>query len=481
MAAEGVRFTSWYSNSTICTPTRAALLTGRYSSRVGLDHVIPLTGAGSQEGLPQSEITLPEILSQAGYSTGIIGKWHLGHQEEFNPTLHGFDSWFGVPYSNNYNEGNIPLYRDTQVIENPVDQSELTRRYTEEAVDFINANAGNPFFLYMPHTFPHVPLFVSPEFAGKSEGGLYGDAVEEIDWSVGQILAELTKLNLDENTLVIFTSDNGPWTYQGEDGGSAAPFYCGKGSFFEGGVRVPMIARWPGKISAGKVVDSLAGTFDLFPTIVHLAGASIPADRTIDGQDIQGLIFGNGSRLDDEIIFTYNQQLRGVRAGEWKLLLEYSGGQEWMDDCGAEPHPLLLYHIAADPGETTNLAAGHPEVVDFLKGELSAFQESLAQPENRPPIADISFSSEGGEPLSILFDAQASVDEDGSLVSYTWNFGDGSTASGPQVSHTFGTRGEYIVTLLVEDDGGLTDGEMINVRMFDRVFIPLVLTSALFQ
>jgi arylsulfatase A-like enzyme len=474
MAAEGIRFTGWYSNSTICTPTRAAMLTGRYPSRVGLDLGIPLSGPGSQDGLPQAEITLPEVLSQAGYTTGIIGKWHLGHQEQFNPTLQGFDSWFGVPYSNNYNEGNIPLYRDTQIIENPVDQRYLTQRYTEEALKFINDNSESPFLLYLPHTFPHVPLHASPEFEGRSEAGLYGDAVEEIDWSVGQILAELKKLDLDENTLVIFTSDNGPWIDQGENGGSSGPFYCGKGSFFEGGIRVPMIARWPGKILPGRVESSLAATFDLFPTIIHLAGAEIPADRVIDGQDIQGLLFGTGSRGDDEIIFTYDQKLRGVRAGEWKLLLQYSGGQAWMDECGAAPHPLLLYKIAADPGETTNLAAEYPQVVNFLQGEIDAFKESLAQPDNDPPIADISYSFEGTNPLTVQFDGQTSIDEDGSLVSYTWDFGDGSSTSGPQVSHTYTGRGEYIVTLLVEDEEGLLDGEIITIRIQDNQYIPLI-------
>ena len=480
MAAEGARFTSWYSNSTICTPTRAALLTGRYSSRIGLDNVIPLTGPDSQKGLPEAEVTLPEVLSPAGYTTGIIGKWHLGHLEQFNPTLHGFDSWFGVPYSNDYNGGNIPLYRDTQIIENPVDQQELTKRYTEEALDFINDNSDNPFLLYLPHTFPHVPLHASPDFVGRSQAGLYGDVVEELDWSVGQILAELKKLDLEENTLVIFTSDNGPWTYQGENGGSSGPFYCGKGSFFEGGIRVPMIAWWPGKILPGRVIDSLAASFDLFPTIIHLAGAETPEDRAIDGQDIQGLLFGSESRRDDEIIFTLDQELRGIRAGEWKLLLEYSGGKAWMDECGAAPHPLLLYNIAADSRETTNLAAQHPEVVNFLQGELAAFQESLAQTGNQPPIAELSYSIEGGSPFTILFDAQASIDEDGSLVSYTWNFGDGTSASGAQASHTYAARGNYIVTLVVKDDGGLTDGKIITIRK-QELFLPIIISTYLFD
>jgi arylsulfatase A-like enzyme len=481
MAAEGVRFTGWYSNSTICTPTRAAFLTGRYSSRIGLDIGIPLTGPDSQTGLPQDEITLPELLQQAGYATGIIGKWHLGHLEQFNPTLHGFDSWFGVPYSNDYNNGNIPLYRDTQIIENPVDQQYLTRRYTEEALQFINDHSGGPFLLYLPHTSPHIPLHASPEFVGKSEAGLYGDVVEELDWSVGQVLAELEKLNLAENTLVIFTSDNGPWIYQGEDAGSSGPFYCGKGSFFEGGVRVPMIARWPGKVAPGRVVPNLAATFDLFPTLIHLAGAEVPADRTIDGQDIQGLLFGSGPRDDDEIIFTYDQELRGVRAGEWKLLLAYSAGQAWMDECGAAPHPLLLYRIATDPGETANLAAEYPEVVDFLQGELDAFQASLVQAGNQPPIGNILFSVIGKDPFIVQFDARSSSDRDGSLVSYTWKFGDGSTASGQLVSHTYAKPGEYIATLLVEDEGGLEDGEIVTVRMAQNSFLPLIIAPVPFD
>jgi arylsulfatase A-like enzyme len=442
--------------------------------------VIPLTGSNSQDGLPAIEVTLPEVLSQAGYTTGIIGKWHLGHQEQFNPTLHGFTSWFGVPYSNNYNEGNIPLYRDTQIIENPVDQRYLTKRYTEEALDFINDNVENPFLLYLPHTFPHVPLYASPEFEGKSAAGLYGDVVEEIDWSVGQILAELKALNLEENTLVIFTSDNGPWTYQGDNGGNSGPFFCGKGSFFEGGIRVPMIAWWPGKILPGGVATDLAASFDLFPTFIHLAGAEIPEDRVIDGKDIQGLLFRTTSRLDKEIIFTYNQELRGVRAGEWKLLLEYSGGQDWMDECGASPHPLLLFNLAKDPGETDNLASEFPGVVNFLQGELAAFQESLDQTGNQPPIAAFTYAFVDTNPLTIQFDAQSSTDEDGSLVSYTWDFGDGTSVSGPQVSHTFAVRGEQIITLLVEDNGGLTDGEIITIRN-PSLFLPIIISPISFD
>jgi arylsulfatase A-like enzyme len=476
MAVEGVRFTSFYSNSTICTPTRTAFLTGRYSSRVGLDFIIPLTGAGSDQGLPAGELTLPEVLKDAGYTTAIVGKWHLGHQDQYNPTLHGFDTWFGVPYSNSYNDGDIPLYRDTQIIENPVDQTYLTQRYTEEALAFIEENAANPFLLYLPHTFPHIPLHASPDFQGTSEGGLYGDVVEEIDWSVGQILAKLASLGIDENTLVVFTSDNGPWTFQGDSGGSPGPFFCGKGSFFEGGVRVPFIAWWPGTIEPGRVVGDLAATFDLFPTIANLAGASLPAGTVIDAQDIRGLLLGTGQRADDELVFTLDQIARGVRAEEWKLLLEYPGGPGWMDECGSEPHPLLLYNIQDDPGETTNLAAQYPGVVDYLEGEVSAFQESLAQPDNQPPVANFVSFPTGEDGLTLLFEADPSFDADGNLVSYEWNFGDGAFGTGVQVTHTYAAYGRYVVTLRVEDDGGLSDGKLATLRL-GNYFLPLIVSN----
>jgi arylsulfatase A-like enzyme len=473
MAAEGVRFTAFYSNSTICTPTRTAFLTGRYSSRVGLDFIIPLTGAGSDEGLPASEVTLPEVLKSAGYATAIVGKWHLGHQDPYNPTLHGFDTWFGVPYSNSYNDGNIPLYRDTQIIENPVDQNYLTQRYTEEAIAFIEDHAASPFFLYLPHTFPHVPLHASPDFLGTSAGGLYGDVVEEIDWSVGQILDKLANLGIDENTLVIFTSDNGPWIFQGEAGGSSGPFYCGKGSFFEGGVRVPFLARWPGIIEPGRVVDNFAVTFDLFPTIINFAGSSFPLDRVLDAQDIGGLLKGTGQRADDELIFTMEQLPQGIRAEEWKLLLEYGGGPGWMAECGAEPHPLLLYNIRDDPGETTNLASQYPGLVDYLEGEISAFQESLAQPDNHPPLANFVSIPDGDNPRTISFDAGTSFDADGNLISFEWDFGDGTSGSGIQVIHTYAEYGKYEVTLTVEDDGGLSDGDLTTLRL-GNYFLPLI-------
>lgn len=473
MAAEGARFTAFYSNSTICTPTRAAFLTGRHAMRVGLDFIIPLTGPLSQHGLPASEVTLPEVLKEAGYTTAIVGKWHLGHEAQYNPTLHGFETWFGVPYSNSYNDGDIPLYRDTAVIEYPVDQRYLTQRYTQEALAFINQNAARPFFLYLPHTFPHVPLYASPDFEGSSQAGHYGDVVEEIDWSVGQILADLVKLGLDDNTLVVFTSDNGPWTYQGEQGGNSGPFYCGKGSFFEGGVRVPLIARWPGAIPTGRVVADLAVTYDLFPTLINLAGAQLPEDIVIDGGDIGGLLTGGGERQDDEVVFSFDDSLRGIRAGAWKLLLDYPGGPAWMDGCGSEPYQLSLFNLLGDPGETTNLADQYPRVVDYLQGELAALQESLARPHNQPPVAQFVAFAAGGGTASIRFDAGDSVDADGELLSYQWDFGDGSSGSGVVVTHTYDAPGNYIVTLTVQDEGGLRDGKISSIRLGDH-FLPLI-------
>jgi len=348
MAAEGTRFTSFYVGASVCTPSRAALLTGCYAQRVSLPTIL---FHNSRAGLNENEITLAELLKSRSYATACIGKWHLGHRVDH-------------------------LIRNEYVIEYDPDQSLLTKRYTAEAVKFITANKDKPFFLYLPHTMPHVPLFASEKFKGKSERGLYGDVIEEIDWSVGQILDTLKKLGLDKKTLVVFASDNGPWLEKGEDGGSALPLREGKFTIFEGGFRVPCIMRWPGTIPAGKTCPELATAMDLYPTFAKLAGAKMPADRIIDGKDIRPLITGvKGAKTPHQAFFYYRRrELRAVRAGKWKLVLEHIGRIKQ----GKRPvYPEALYDLENDISEKHDVSAKHPDVVKRLKDLLQQCREDI--------------------------------------------------------------------------------------------------------
>jgi len=381
MAREGMRFTDFYSTACVCTPSRAALLTGRYPIRSGMCHdkyrVLRNNSAG---GLPAGEVTLAAMLKGRGYATGCIGKWHLGHLTQYLPTRHGFDHYFGLPYSNDMNpapdapkgrakffeENNAywrtPLIQGDKVLEEQPDQAQLTRRYTEEAVRFIHKHKQEPFFLYLAHTFPHVPLFASNTFRGKSPAGIYGDVVEELDWSVGQILDVLRREELDQNTLVIFTSDNGPWLIFDQHGGSAGPFREGKGSTWEGGMREPGIFWWPGRIPAGRTQHQVACTMDLFTTCVKLAGGTVPADRVIDGIDIAPLLFSNAV-LDRGPFFYYRDQtLYAVRLGPWKI--HYLTRSAYGPDQAKVHNPPLLYHLGSDPGEKFDVAAKHPQVLE---------------------------------------------------------------------------------------------------------------------
>ena len=285
MAAEGIRLTNFYAAQAVCSASRAALLTGTYPNRIGIRGALNHTAT---HGLNPDETTIAEVLKARGYATAIYGKWHLGHQAPFLPLRHGFDEYLGLPYSNDMwprhpQQKNffpdLPLIEGDRAIEVDPDQSQLTRRYTERAVGFIERNRDKPFFLYVPHTMPHVPLFVSDRFKGKTGGGVYGDVIAELDWSVGQILEAVKRIGVDDNTLVIFTSDNGPWMSYGNHAGSPGPFRESKGTSFEGGVRVPFIARWPGRIPRGAVTDVPAMTIDLLPTLASLAGAPAPSER----------------------------------------------------------------------------------------------------------------------------------------------------------------------------------------------------------
>ncbi len=377
MASQGMRFTSFYSCSPVCTPSRAGILTGRYPIRSGLNRVLfPY----STEGIGSGEVTLAQALKEGGYSTACIGKWHLGHLPEFLPTRHGFDAYFGIPYSNdmqNLQRGDppLPLMRDETITEAPADQNTLTKRYTEEAVRFIDSHKDQPFFLYLPHTMVHVPLHVSKEFEGHSAGGLYGDAVEEVDWSVGQVLEAVKKNGLDENTLVVFASDNGPWLIKKEHGGSAGPLRNGKGTTFEGGIREPAIFRWPGTIPAGSTTDEGAITLDLFPTLLLLAGQELPKDRILDGKDIRGILTNTGPRADHRFFFFRGENLEAFRWDNWKLKRAFKG------EIYCEPgdqHPVYLFDLEKDISEKTNLAEQNPAQVEQMEREMQIFEQSLA-------------------------------------------------------------------------------------------------------
>lgn len=394
MAAEGVKMTNFYVATPSCAPSRVALLTGRFPYRTGVPNN-PTPDAGRDHGINSSETTLAEILRGEGYATTIVGKWHLGHLPEFYPTRHGFDSYFGILYSNDMRP--VALVRDEDAVEYPVVQSYLTKRYTEEANAFIEKNKDRPFFLYLPHAMPHKPLAASEEFySPETADDLYADVVRELDWSVGQILAKLEELGLSENTLVMFSSDNGPW-YGGSTGGLRGM----KGSGWEGGVRVPAIFSWPGKIPAGEVVSIPAATVDLVPTICDLIGRDTK-DLAVDGHDIWQLLSGNGESSNDRVIYTWNgTQLHAVRQGKWKLHTTVprsrprgKKGEEWIDPRAPDgvtiiapdeqsqpweyPSPAdtpdtvkpkagLLFDLENDPGEQTDVASDHPEVVERLQ------------------------------------------------------------------------------------------------------------------
>ena len=365
MATEGAKFTSFYSAAPVCSPARAAILTGCYPMRVSIPRVL---FPRDNIGLNPDEITIADILKARGYATCCIGKWHLGHLPTFLPTRQGFDYYFGIPYSNDM--GPVVLVENEETIERKPDQSQLTRRYTEKAVEFIKKNSKQPFFLYLPHTMPHVPLYASDAFKGKSKQGLYGDVIMEIDWSVGEILKTLKQLGLDEKTLVIFTSDNGPWLSKGDHGGSAKPLRDGKFATYEGGMREPCIMRWPGKIAAGSVCSEMATTMDFLPTFAKLAGAKVPTDRIIDGKDISALMTDPKAKTPYKTFFYYFEtQLGAVRSGKWKLVLERKRENQTI---GA-----ALYNLDQDIGEQHDVTTEHPAVVERLSALAEKMREEL--------------------------------------------------------------------------------------------------------
>lgn len=374
MANEGMRFTEFYSISPVCSPSRAGLLTGRYPIRMGINSVF---FPESWTGIDAEEITLAEALQPRGYRTGIVGKWHLGHHFPFLPLQNGFDEYFGIPYSNDMEA--VVYLRGNEVVDEQVDQHFTTQRYTEEALDFISRHQNDPFFLYVAHSMPHVPIYASPAFEGKSAGGLYGDVIEEIDWSTGQILNRLDELGLSENTLVVFTSDNGPWLVMEDHGGSAGPLREGKQFTFEGGMRVPTIAQWKGTVPANTTYDDLATMMDWFPTMLQFANVPLPTDRPIDGEDLSGVLRQDGTRNGQDLAYYMSGELRAFRSGPWKLKLPFAGtpGNVWMSMVAA--HDILLFNLKDDPGEQNNLAALQPEQVAELNERIQAFVTSLGE------------------------------------------------------------------------------------------------------
>jgi len=374
MAIEGMRFTQFYVGASVCTPSRAALLTGRLPIRSGMagsDKSGNVLYPRSKGGLPLSEITIAEALKTKNYKSAIIGKWHLGHEKEFMPLNQGFDYYFGIPYSNDmipprYEEAPLlPLYENDIVIESDPDQRLLTKRYTEKAVKFITENKDTPFFLYYPNNFPHTPLYASDSFQDKSKRGLYGDVVEELDWSVGEILKTLRDLGIAENTLVLFTSDNGPWLLRNEDGGSAGLLYEGKSSSYEGGYRVPAIAWWPGIIKGGQTTQAIAATMDIYVTALKLAGANLPDDRKIDGFDLFPLLTNSKQEIRDIIYYYSRHELYAVRKGPWKA--HFTTKPSYQKVSPEIHEPPLLYNIENDPSEKYEIGKYHPLVIEELQ------------------------------------------------------------------------------------------------------------------
>jgi arylsulfatase A-like enzyme len=407
MAAEGMKFTDFQVSSAVCSASRAALLTGCYHRRIGFQGAL---GPTADVGISDGELTLAELCKQKDYATAIFGKWHLGHHPRFLPPQHGFDEYFGLPYSNdmwpfhpNYvnlapddpkrrrNYPPLPLIEGSKVIDAEVlaeEQEMLTTWYTEKAIDFIHRNRAKPFFLYVPHSMVHVPIYVSDKFKGKSGAGLYGDTVMEVDWSVGQIIEAIKKNDLAKDTLVIFTSDNGPWLSYGDHAGSSGPLREGKGTMFEGGVREPTIMWWPGKIPAGTTCDELASTIDILPTVAGLIGADLP-DHKIDGKDIRPLMFGEaGAQSPHEVFYQYygGGQLQSVRNRQWKLHLPHSyrtlngrpGGNGGLPTNYEQAKiGRALYDLKHDVGEANNVIDAHPEIVAKLDAAAEKARSDL--------------------------------------------------------------------------------------------------------
>lgn len=412
MAVEGQKWTNFYVAAPVCTPSRAGLLTGRLPIRSGMcSDKRRVLFPDSNGGLPQSEITIARVLKDNGYATAAIGKWHLGHESPHLPTDHGFDSYYGIPYSNDmdkvektnyytlaenerYEAYNVPLMRDKEIIERPADQRTITKRYTEEAVAKIKSMKEKPFFIYLAHSLPHIPLFRSQDFKDVSLAGIYGDVVEEIDWSAGQIIQALKEEGIEENTLVVFTSDNGPWHIFKTHGGSAGLLRGAKGGTFEGGMREPTIFWWPGKMKPGVVTD-MATTMDLLPTFCRFSDTPLPDDRTYDGYDISPLILGTGKSKRDEVFYYRGQKVYAIRKGDFKahFITQNEYGSQTAHPITDPPLEItgtpvlqetpLLYNVNIDPSEKLNIAEQHPEVIAEIKMVLQKHLAGIVPVENQ--------------------------------------------------------------------------------------------------
>ena len=399
MAIEGQKWTNFYVGASVCTPSRAALLTGRLPIRSGMSSAKSrVLFPNSKNGLPASEITLAEQLKKVGYKTAAIGKWHLGHKEQFLPTNNGFDYYFGIPYSNdmdhvgktNYKKDaqigpeaiktedyNVPLIRNTEIIERPANQNTITKRYSEETISFIKENKDAPFFVYLAHNLPHIPLFASKDFLGKSERGLYGDVLQEIDDGVGKILETLKAEGLAENTIVVFTSDNGPWLPFKTHGGSAGLLRAGKGSTWEGGMREPGIFWGPGNIKPGLISD-MGSTMDLFTTFSKMAGATVPDDRIIDGVDLSATLLSHMPSPRNSILYYRENELYAARLGDYKAHFITKGvyGQFGEREDHATP---ILYNLSEDPSEQFDIANEHPEIIEQINLLVAQHQSKLVK------------------------------------------------------------------------------------------------------
>lgn len=396
---QGMRFTSFYSQPS-CSPSRASLMTGCYPQRVGFPFVVGPKGPSWTSnnyflGLNPSETTLPEMLKAKGYTTTCIGKWHLGHYKEHLPTHHGFDEYFGVPYSNDMWPPNgpypeLPLIEGDEVLETDPDQSELLTRYTNRAVETIRKNKSRPFFLYLAHNMSHVPIFASEAFKDKSGKGLYADVIKEIDWSVGELMKALAENKIDDNTIFIFTSDNGPWLVYGNHAGSAGALREGKGTTFEGGTRVPFVVKWPGKVTPGTTSSIYASLFDLLPTFAEITGARLPSQK-IDGKSMLPLWRGRTKEIRDAQYFYVGNNLQAIRSGRWKLHLPhpyehltepgYDGTRGKTESKSIE---LSLFDLASDVAESIDVAAQHPDVVERLQALGQKFDADLKATMRQP-------------------------------------------------------------------------------------------------
>lgn len=396
LAKEGRTLTNFYVSTAVCSASRASLLTGCYNLRVGIKGAL---NDAARIGINTDETTIAEICKQQGYATAIFGKWHLGHHEKFLPAHHGFDEYFGLPYSNDmwpfHPESkrkfpDLPLFEGTQIVDASVtaeDQETLTKRYTEKAVDFIRRNRDKPFFLYVPHSMVHVPLFASEQYRGKTGAGLYADVVAEVDWSVGQIADAIRENRLDQKTILLFTSDNGPWLSYGDHAGSARPFREGKGTIFEGGVRVPAVAWGPGRIPAGTKCDEPMMTIDVLPTVAKLTGGALPGTK-IDGKDIWPLLAEEPGAKSPHAAyhFYWDDQLEAVRMGKWKLHFPHGFRTLAGNPGGTGGKPtqyrqakigLSLFDLETDPGETTDVAGQYPQVVAEIEKLADAMRSDL--------------------------------------------------------------------------------------------------------